>query len=49
MSEPPWIAAGLEGVRSTDVPQSGDRLDIVTESLQGWCCKEKRATRKRTQ
>ena len=43
VSEPPWITGGLEHVCSIDVPQSGDRLDIVTESLQGWCCKEKRA------
>ena len=47
VSESPWIAGGSERVRGTDVPQVGDRLDIVTDPAR-WCCKEKRATRKRT-
>ena len=35
--ESPWIAGGLERVRGTDVPQSGDGLDIATETLKDLC------------
>ena len=37
MVESPWIAGGLERVRGTDVPQSGDGLDIATETLKDLC------------
>ena len=37
VSELPWIAGRSDHVRSTDVPQSGDGLDIVMESLQELC------------
>ena len=37
VSESPWIGGRSDRVRSTDVPQSGDGLDIVMESLQELC------------
>ena len=44
VSELPWIAGRSDRVRSTDVAQNGEPARIVQNA--GWCCKEKRATRK---